>query len=291
MNSLSFPALTSSSRLQVVAPSSPFPKDTFELGVARLRRHFNVEVNARIFETNRYLAGTDAARVNELIETIHSSSAGIIAARGGYGLTRIIDNVTLAGAPPKALIGFSDFTALHLLAQKNGWRSVHAPVLTQLGEQPEHVLLALVSILQGNKPEPLSGSRCIVKGVAQGPLLGGNLAVLTRLIGTPALPSFDGAVLLLEDVGERPYQLDRMLTHLRQAGLLKNIAGVVLGDFTHCEEKNANFTSVDILNEFFSALGKPCAAGFPIGHGEVNMPVLLGATVSLDASLATLSFL
>jgi muramoyltetrapeptide carboxypeptidase len=286
-----FPALTSSSTLVVVAPSSPFPHDSFERGVARLGSHFKLQVNARIFEADRYLAGTDAARANELVEAIHSNAAGVIAARGGYGLTRIIDRVNLADTAPKALIGFSDFTALHLLAQKSGWQSVHAPVLTQLSEQPEQVVAALASILQGYKPRPLSGTRCIVGGIGQGPLLGGNLAVLTRLIGTPALPSFDGAVLLLEDVGERPYQLDRMLTHLRQAGLLRNIAGVVLGDFTHCEEKNASFTSVDVLADFFRALGKPCAAGFAIGHGEVNMPVLLGAPVSLDAALATLSFL
>ncbi len=286
-----FPALTLSSEITVVAPSGPFPLETFEIGLSRLRQHFEVRHSTRIFESSRYLAGTDAARLAELQQALASPYAAVVAARGGYGLTRLLDQVDFRGLETKALIGFSDFTALHLLAQKHGWQSVHAPVLTQLASQPDTVINQLASILKGQKSEPLTGSRTVVSGIVEGHLLGGNLAILTRLIGTPFLPSFEGAVLLLEDVGERPYQLDRMVTHLKHSGILAQVSGIVLGDFTHCEEKSANFTSSDVMTELFADIDKPCAAGFVVGHGEVNTPVVLGAPVRLDASTATLTFL
>ncbi|MBV8307762.1 MAG: LD-carboxypeptidase, partial [Gammaproteobacteria bacterium] len=137
----------------------------------------------------------------------------------------------------------------------------------------------------------LRGSATYVAGTAEGPLLGGNLSVLTRLLGTPYMPALDGSILLLEDQGERPYRLDRMWTHLRLAGVFGRVRGIALGDFTTCEETGAGYTSAEILRELAEATGLPCAAGFPIGHGEVNEPVPLGARARLDAGAATLTFL
>jgi muramoyltetrapeptide carboxypeptidase len=121
-----------------------------------------------------------------------------------------------------------------------------------------------------------------VSGLAEGPLLGGNLSVLTRLIGTPWFPSLDGAVLLIEDVGERPYRLDRMWQHLVLSGALKGVRGVVLGDFTGCDEKDASYSWADVLGELVRELGVPAAAGFRIGHGDQNWSVALGRTVQLE---------
>jgi muramoyltetrapeptide carboxypeptidase len=115
--------------------------------------------------------------------------------------------------------------------------------------------------------------------------------VLSSLVGTPFLPSFAGAVLLLEDVGERPYRLDRTWTQLALAGVLEGVAGVVLGDFTDCEVAGASYTSAQVLDELASALGVPCAAGFPVGHGPLNAAVPLGARVRLDARARRLEFL
>jgi muramoyltetrapeptide carboxypeptidase len=130
-----------------------------------------------------------------------------------------------------------------------------------------------------------------VGGTAAGPLLGGNLSVFTRLLGTPFMPALDGAILLLEDVGERPYRLDRMWTHLALAGVFRQISGIVLGSFTGCDERDESFTSEDLLRELAVTTGLPCAAGFPIGHGDVNEPVPLGVRVRLDATARQLTFL
>ena len=128
-------------------------------------------------------------------------------------------------------------------------------------------------------------------GVAEGPLLGGTLAVLSRLLGTPFLPPLEGAILLLEDVGERPYRLDRMWTHLALAGVFRHVRGIVLGSFTGCEERDAAYSSGDVLRALATETGLPCAAGFPIGHGARNEPVPLGVRVRLDATAPTLTFL
>jgi muramoyltetrapeptide carboxypeptidase len=191
----------------------------------------------------------------------------------------------------KPLVGFSDITALHQWRQSQGIASIHGPVLTQLGRLGRATSERLFSLLESNTPaKPLYGSTSFVDGFAEGPLLGGNLSVFTRLLGTPFMPALDGAVLLLEDVGERPYCLDRMWTQLDLAGVFRKISGIALGSFTHCEERDAAYSSQDVLRELAVATGLPCATGFPIGHGDINEPVPLGVRVCLDATAAQLTF-
>jgi muramoyltetrapeptide carboxypeptidase len=189
-------------------------------------------------------------------------------------------------------VGFSDVTALHALFQCKGRVSIHAPVVTQLPKVPPAHVERLFQILETpTPPERLVGARPLVSGTAEGPLVGGNLSVFTRLLGTPYLPPLDGAVLLVEDVGERPYRLDRMWTHLKLAGALDRLAGLALGEFIGCEEKDADYTSLDVLEGLARETGLPCAHGFPVGHGERNAAVPLGVRVRLDATSGTLDFL
>jgi muramoyltetrapeptide carboxypeptidase len=199
-------------------------------------------------------------------------------------------------ARAKPVVGFSDITALHQWQQSHGFVSIHGPVLTQLGRLGRATSERLFSLLESHSPAaPLNGTTTFVDGTAEGPLLGGNLSVFTRLLGTPFMPNLEGAVLMLEDVGERPYRLDRMWTHLELAGVFRKISGIVLGSFTHCEEKHAqqevSYSSQDVLRELAVATGLPCSAGFPIGHGDVNEPVALGVRVRLDANANRLTFL
>jgi muramoyltetrapeptide carboxypeptidase len=169
---------------------------------------------------------------------------------------------------------------------------IHGPNLTQLSRLDPAAHERLFTLLESDAPAAeLTGTETFVEGVAEGPLLGGNLSVLSRLLGTPFLASLEGAILLLEDVGERPYRLDRMWTHLSLAGVFRRVRGIVLGEFTGCEEKDAEYSSADVLRELAAATGLPCAAGFPIGHGERNEPVPLGVRVRLDAGNRRLSFL
>lgn len=288
MSFLAPPPLKPGDRVAVFAPAGPFDRPSFDKGLEVLGRRYQPVFTERLFETHRYLAGTDASRGAELQRALDDHEIrALFAARGGYGSMRLLPAMRLSS--PKHFVGFSDITALHLAAQKIGWQSLHAPVLTQLGKQPSDVVERLFAALEGQALAPLRGTRTVVPGMAEGPLLGGNLSVLTRLIGTPFMPVLRGCVLLLEDVGERPYRLDRMWMHLKLSGLLEGVRGVVFGDFTGCDEKDATYTAVDVLEELAMELGVPCASGFRIGHGDVNLPVILGAPVRLDATSQVLS--
>lgn len=279
--------------IHLVAPSGPFEREPFERGLARLSTRYRPIFQDGLFSRARYLAGTDGIRLGELEAALGDPSVHtILAARGGFGATRLLPALVLPSDRTPLLMGFSDITALHALFQREHRVSLHAPVLTQLGKQPEAVFDRWVQLLERPEPAPaLEGTGCFVPGVVEGRVMGGNLEVLTRLVGTPFLPDLTGALLLLEDVGERPYKLDRMWTHLRLSGVFERVAGIILGDFTGCEEKDADYSSADVLRGLAEETGLPCAAGFQFGHGEVNLPVPLGVQARLDAGAAKLSFL
>jgi muramoyltetrapeptide carboxypeptidase len=288
------PALVPGARVAVIAPASAFDRASFESGLACIGARYDVHYQAALFERHRYLAGSDARRLQELADALLDPAVkGVFCARGGYGATRLLPRLAaLASHARKPLVGFSDITALHMWLQSLGTISIHGPVLTQIGLLPEETRQRLFHLLESPAPAPpLHATDTYVPGVVEGPLLGGNLSVVTRLLGTPYLPSLEGAILLLEDLGERPYRLDRMWTHLELAGVLRQVRGIALGSFTNCEERDADYRAADVLRELAQASGLPCAAGFPVGHGAMNEPVPLGARVRLDASARSLSFL
>lgn len=288
-----FPALRPGDPVTVVAPASPFDRAAFDAGVEVIGRRYQVHYDAGVLTRHRYLAGSDARRLGELRHALtDTGSRAVFCARGGYGMMRLLEGLEGIAPAGKPVIGFSDITALHQLLQRLGLVSVHGPVLTQLSRLDEGSHSGLFELLESHAPAAeLTGTQTYVEGTAEGPLLGGNLAVLTRLLGTPYLAPLQGAVLLLEDIGERPYQLDRMWTHLALAGVFRQVRGIVLGDFTGCEEKDAAYSSADLLRELAAGTGLPCAAGFPIGHGAQNQPVPLGVRVRLDAGSRRLTFL
>src|SRR5215472_16296609 len=287
------PALTPGARVAVIAPASAFDRESFEHGLACIGARYDVHYRPTIFDRHRYLAGSDERRLSELADALRDPAVkGVFCARGGYGATRLLRLAALAPHAPKPLVGFSDVTALHLWLQSRGTISIHGPVLTQLGLLPQETRQRLFDLLESPAPAPaLYGSDTCVPGVAEGPLLGGTLSVVTRLLGTPYLPSLEGSILLLEDVGERPYRLDRMWTHLELAGVFRLVRGIALGSFTNCGEQDADYAAADVLRELAQATGLPCVAEFPIGHGAANEPVPLGARVRLDATARTLTFL
>ena len=293
-NSLrAFPALRPGDPVLAIAPAGPFERDSFEAGLELIARRYQVHYDPGFLARHRYLAGSDERRLRELAAALADTTArAIFCVRGGYGMMRLLTGLDGIAVAPKPVIGFSDITALHQLLQRQGLVSVHGPNLTQLARLDAHVPTRLLEILESRAPAAaLTGTETYADGMAEGPLLGGNLSVLTRLLGTPFLPPLEGAVLLLEDVGERPYRLDRMWTHLALAGVFRQVHGIVLGEFIGCEEKDADYSSADLLRELAAATGLPCAAGFPIGHGARNEPVPLGVRVRLDAGSRRLTCL
>jgi muramoyltetrapeptide carboxypeptidase len=290
-----FQRLSPGDPVAVIAPASGFDRASFDAGLEVLARRYRPEYGPGLFEKHRYLAGSDQRRLTELRTALaEPRTRAVFCARGGYGATRLLAALAHDSppGPHKALVGFSDITALHLWLGAHARISIHGPVLTQLGRLPAATHERLYALLEGRAvAEPLSGTATYVPGSAEGRLVGGNLSMLSRVIGTPFMPVLEDSVLLLEDTGERPYRLDRMRTHLELAGVFRRVRGIVLGSFTGCEEQDAPYSSAQLLAELATATGLPCAAGFPVGHGATNEPVPLGTRVRLDAGARRLTFL
>jgi muramoyltetrapeptide carboxypeptidase len=290
------PRLRAGSRVAVVAPAGPVPREAFAAGAAILGARYTLVHDERIFARTGYLAGEDDARTAELAAALADPTIeAIFCARGGYGLMRILERLDAAAfaRAPKLVVGFSDVMALHAWAYRAGVASLHAPVLTQLGLLPTDDAAALFAACESpSPPPPLEGLRALAAGRAEGPLVGGNLEMVTRLLATPWALPLDGAVLFVEEVGERPYRIDRQLTQLRLAGALDRLAGVVLGDFVGCIEKDGSAPDAEaVLAERLAGRGIPVVAGAPIGHGARNRAIPHGARVRLDAGAGTLAFL
>jgi muramoyltetrapeptide carboxypeptidase len=283
--------------IAVIAPAGPFDRSVLEAGIAKIGDRYRVRYDEGILFRQRYLAGDDNRRFVELTDALVDPEVkAVLCARGGYGVMRLLPKLTDwngARLVNKPVVGFSDITALHAWLQSNGLACLHGPMVGQLGRLPLVSAQRLFSVLESTSPaEPLEGTETFVGGTAEGVLLGGNLSVFTHLLGTPYLPPLDDAVLMFEDIGEQPYRIDRMWTHLELAGVFSKVRGIVLGQFTQCEPRDGSFASTDVLRDLATATGLPCAFGFPFGHSdEINQAIPLGVRVKLDADAKRLTFL
>lgn len=241
-----------------------------------------------------HLAGSDEHRLSDLHGALSDPSVrAVLAARGGYGVTRLLHRLDweLVRRDPKVIVGFSDISALLNAAWVHaGLVTVHGPSVIGLGRQDGTAAIHLRRLLTstdplGRLPDPAGTVRTVRGGTAEGRLLGGNLALLTALIGTADLPDLRGALLLLEDVNEVPYRLDRMLTHLRRAGVLEEVAGVIVGTLTGClpSVDRPSLTADEVVDDVLGGLGVPCVAGLPVGHIDGQLAVPIGAWARLDA--------
>ncbi len=291
------PRLRPGDPIRVVAASGPVFPDAFAPGADVLSRRYALRHDPKtLFAADGFLAGSDATRLTALVEAIRDPDAkAVILARGGYGLLRILASIdpTLLRDNPKPIVGFSDGTVLLALAARAGVASIHGPVVTQLGRLSDEDRSALFALLESPEPrELLAGLQGLRFGRAEGPLLGGNLEVFSRLLGTKHLPNLDGAILFLEEVGERPYRLDRLLTHLELAGVFDRVAAVVIGALVACEEpaesRIGSPTAEAVVKERLARLGIPVALGAPIGHGVRNLALPYGVLAQLDVKAGTL---
>lgn len=278
--------------IDVIAPSSPFDAEGLRNGLALLEsRGLKVRHRPDLFAKERFLAGNDDRRATELVEALESDGDVIWCARGGYGATRLLPRIPggLVGRSNKRLVGFSDVTALHALWWREGVTSIHGPMVARLASESAATLGRVLDALEG-KNAPLEGRR-IRGGRAGGRLAGGNLAVLAALCGTPWQPDFRGAVVFLEDIGERPYRLDRAFVQCEQAGLFDGVAGLVFGDFTNCDEPGGHVTALQVLGEHAERIGVPAMSGIPSGHGAENAALLFGSNVELDTDAGVLAWM
>jgi len=257
-----------------------------------------------------YLAGTDDERQSDLQRAIDDESfAAVWAIRGGFGTTRILRRLDFSRlrARPKILLGFSDITTILLKAYADtGVVTFHGPVARNglTGFAREHLERVLFDPTPPGKlstPKAAAGVMVpreprvipIAPGAAEGRLIGGNLTLIQCLIGTGALPSFDGAILFLEETAEDLYRVDRMFAHLRDAGLLAKLAGVAIGLFTDMRKGAEGGTRAfdEVLKDYLDPLGIPAARGFPIGHVDDQWTLPIGTMARLDADAGTLHLL
>jgi muramoyltetrapeptide carboxypeptidase len=289
------PPLHAGDLVRIIAPGSGFEPARFEAGLEVLRGRLGLRPRFRADITARegYLAGDDARRLAEWNEAVADPEArAIFCARGGYGAMRLLPGLDPAPllAAPKLLVGFSDVTALHARLNAAGLATLHGPVVTQLGRAPAEALDQLAALLfgpgagDGAAGRGLTGTGTIRPGRVTGPLLGGSLTLLAHLCGTPWLPSFRGAILFLEDVGESPYKLDRYLTQLRLSGALDGVAGVAVGQLTGCDGgEGGDGEAAATVRRLVAALGVPAIEGLPAGHEDRNLAFPLGPRATLEA--------
>ena len=279
-------------RVRLVAASSALSGDSRErlaAGVALLQ-DWGLQVEPSLASERRwgYLAGRDAERANDL--GLDGDPALWACLRGGWGAARLLERTDLA-LPDGWLLGFSDVTALLWAQRARGLGGgIHGPLLTTLAAEPAWSQQRLRQLLFAEPLPPLQGC-CWQPGQAEGPLLAANLTVATHLLGSPHCPSLAGAILVLEDVGEAPYRLDRLLTHWRLCGALQQLAGLALGRFDACDDpEGEGFTCEQVLRERTADLGIPVLAELPVGHGDAgNAALPIGAWARLDASGQSLS--
>lgn len=278
----------------IVAPAGPFDPEKFAKGTTILESMgFRTFFDERIFREDGFLAGTDLERADQVNRLfVDPDIQAIVCARGGYGSMRILPflDFKVIQKHPKIFMGFSDITALlSVLHDRCGLVTFHGPVVTTLANAAEETIAAMKTALISKTVLELTPEKDIVlkKGKASGLVAGGNLTTLCHLVGTPYAPSFKGKVLFLEDVGEMPYRIDRMLTQMKLAGCFIGITGLILGTFKDCGHMDE---IVEIFDNIFKDADVPILAGFNIGHGTQNLTLPMGLGAMLDADKKRLLF-
>lgn len=300
------PHLEPGQTLGIVAPASapPDPRAIDRAVAAVEQLGFKARLAPNVRRRLGFLAGTDRERAADLMRMFTDRRvAGILCVRGGYGTARLLGRLDYAAirGHPKVFVGYSDITSLHCaLLTRARLVSFHGPMLNSDFLRPDLPAFTRDSFLRLlTRPEPYGSVargyrrrtvRTLRGGVARGPLVGGNLTLLCTTIGTPWQPPFRGAVLFFEDLGEEPYRMDRMLTHLLNCGLLQQVAGIAIGINKDCHDPKARTAGEyrqsleDVFRERLTPLGVPVVMGLPFGHVPHNATLPLGVRARLDAN-------
>jgi len=297
------PALKAGDRISLIAPASPYDRDELAAGRRRLEEAgFEVSVSG----DHRPLGHLVAAPAHQRLDELHAALAdpdvkAVIAVRGGYGVMHLLPQVdwSLFAAKPKLLVGISDITPLlNGVFERAGVTALHGPVAVGLGGRTDDESVdRLIQAMTSSEPLPMLDSdgpaeeHCLSPGNARGRICGGNLSLVAATVGTPFQLRTEGRILLLEDVGEPPYRIDRLLTQLRLAGMLQAARAVGFGEMLGCEaDEGVPYRLRDVVRDAVADLPLPVLWGLPFGHGSRNWAFPIGARATLDAEAGTVVF-
>jgi len=268
--------LNSGDRVALVAPASSFPVEELAAGVAELARlGLEAVYDESIFDKDRFVAGSPAVRAQAIHKAwADPSISALVAMRGGYGSAQVLPLLDpgLVRRSRKALIGYSDITAILSFYHQQGLTAIHGPMIDRriakgpMAYDESSFRRVLMSAEPAGELRPVA-LEVLHPGMATGTLLGGTITQLVSSLGTPwAFAAEPGCVLFLEDIGERPYRIHRMLTQLVQAGLFNRASGIVFGEFPGCDEPGGDPSIRDVLRDFTAGFAGPVLFGFPSGH-------------------------
>jgi muramoyltetrapeptide carboxypeptidase len=289
--------LEAGAHVALIAPAGPLQKPEDLPRAQENARTLGWEPIVGTHATERigYLAGHDRDRLNDINRALRDPKIDAIwCLRGGYGMMRILTGVDYdaLSRAPKTIIGYSDVTALHAAVQRKcRLITFHGPTAREMLTDFSRDSFQRAVVSQTDSCGVAPNAREINAGTAEGRLVGGNLAVLSSLCGTPYMPDLADGILVLEDINEPVYRIDRMLQQLRLAGVLNGCKAIVFGDCTSCPEDagGGGRPFDEVLGEFAHSLGVPCLAGIPVGHIAEQWTIPLGATAKLDTGTRTLS--
>ncbi len=291
-------ALEPGDKIAIVAPASSAPKDKLTLGANRLREAgYEVYIHPQCYKKRGYLAGEDKVRAAALMEVFTDDQySAVVCARGGFGCHRLLKHLDLdlIRKHPKVFVGYSDITVLHAAFQKNGFVTFHGamPSIDICSRNYHYNLVNFINAVSFNEPigllenpDSLGAMRKYHDGQAEGVLVGGNISLLDKLIGSKYVPSFKNKIVLLEDTDEEPYRIDGYLGHLFQNTDIESAAGFVIGEWvkvgiTH--RNKVSLTLAQVFDDYFKTMKVPIITNVACGHGKNVLTIPLGVKARID---------
>jgi muramoyltetrapeptide carboxypeptidase len=287
------PIISPGDKVAIVAPAGRISKNDLERVIEIFQKWgLKVVIGSHVFDGHNFFSAKDEGRLSDLQRALDDESVrAVFCARGGYGTGRIIDRLDFKQflTSPKWIIGFSDITLLHLKLHGLGYASLHGPVARQIGnsidgESVESVRSALFKdddILYDEESNRLN-----VEGKSSGQIVGGNLTLLCNNIGTSSDIDFDNKILFIEDIGERLYGVDRDLNQLNRSGRLKNLRGLIVGQFTNVKETTPPYgkSAYEIVLDYIKEYDFPVCFGIPVGHEKRNLAIPYSFECDLEVS-------
>ena len=283
------PYLQPGDEVAILSPASFPPTDNWKMGVEVLE-NWGLKVRTAPNYLSRHfgLGGTDAERLADLQQMLDDPSIkAIFPIRGGYGVSRLLDSLDFSGfiSSPKWVVGFSDITALLCELDSKGFASIHGPMPHNFCQKGGETALQnlYTALFEGVVSVAAPAHPLNRLGEASAEIIGGNLSLLSHLIGSASFANTDGKILFIEEIGERLYHVDRMLLQLKRAGLFQNLAGLIVGGFTDCQEASLSIgkSAFELVAEHTSGTSYPIAFDFPAGHIPNNQPLLFGSKTKL----------